>query len=386
MPGTASRPSGSTGQPRTRQRRHKSPPVLDVPDIEKDAAERKRVLNVLAQRRYREKKRLNKKSGSHHGATAQSSESQDVPKVASAQASEPTSLDSTQHLSTTPPSIDQGVGQLGLDFDLLHDPIGVSEAELGLSPEDLLGLLGNEKDADQSLPVRGALPSSLPEALPFATNLDTAFAAQFPSFGALDQPTTLSASTVSSSSTLSFTPSPAGEFDFPDSYMLPVHELTLLRGLMRVSTRIGCDTSEIWSPTCLSPFNTNTGTPAALLPPNWRPTSAQITVPHHPLLDLLPWPSVRDRIIMILNLPDEARPTHARGAMALFNFAYDFEDSAEGARIYGDDPCDGNSWEVGQVLFERWWFLFDRTIVEGSNRWRALRGAPPLMVKDVTES
>lgn len=383
MPGSASRPSRSTGQPRTRQRRHKSPPALDVPDIEQDAAERKRVLNVLAQRRYREKKRLNKESGSHHGATAQSSESQNVPKSASAQASKPTSLNSTQHLPPTPPSINDGVGQLGLGFDLLHDTVGVSEGELDLSSQDVLGLLGNEKDAEQSLPVQGALPSSLPEALPFTTDLDTAFASQFPFFGALDESTTLSASTVSSSS---FTPSSAGEFDFPDSYLLPVHELTLLRGLMRVSTRIGCDTSEIWSPTCLSPFNTNTGTPAALLPPNWRPTSAQITVPHHPLLDLLPWPSARDRIIMILNLPDEARPAHARGAMALFNFAYDFEDSAEGARIYGDDPCDGNSWEVGQVLFERWWFLFDRAIVEGSNRWRALRGAPPLMVKDVTES
>ena len=41
------------GRPRTRQRVYKPPPTLDVPDIEEDAAERKRVLNVLAQRRYR---------------------------------------------------------------------------------------------------------------------------------------------------------------------------------------------------------------------------------------------------------------------------------------------------------------------------------------------
>lgn len=38
--------------PRTRQRVHKTPPALAVPDINEDAAERKRVLNVLAQRRY----------------------------------------------------------------------------------------------------------------------------------------------------------------------------------------------------------------------------------------------------------------------------------------------------------------------------------------------
>lgn len=31
---------------------YKAPPPLDVPDINEDAAERKRILNVLAQRRY----------------------------------------------------------------------------------------------------------------------------------------------------------------------------------------------------------------------------------------------------------------------------------------------------------------------------------------------
>lgn len=41
------------GRPRTRQRIYRPPPALAVPHIEQDAAERKRVLNVLAQRRYR---------------------------------------------------------------------------------------------------------------------------------------------------------------------------------------------------------------------------------------------------------------------------------------------------------------------------------------------
>lgn len=39
-------------RPRTRQRVQKPPPPLAVPDISEDATERKRVLNVLAQRRY----------------------------------------------------------------------------------------------------------------------------------------------------------------------------------------------------------------------------------------------------------------------------------------------------------------------------------------------
>lgn len=39
-------------RPKTRQRVQKAPPPLTVPNITEDAAERKRVLNVLAQRRY----------------------------------------------------------------------------------------------------------------------------------------------------------------------------------------------------------------------------------------------------------------------------------------------------------------------------------------------
>jgi hypothetical protein len=98
------------------------------------------------------------------------------------------------------------------------------------------------------------------------------------------------------------------------------------------------------------------------------------------MVDFFPWPGVRERIIGIFSLPDEARPPQAAGPLGLVNFAYDAEDGAEGIRIWGDDVYDPSSWEVGQVLFERWWFLFDRRIIETSNRWRRLRGAPMLHI------
>ena len=171
------------------------------------------------------------------------------------------------------------------------------------------------------------------------------------------------------------------DMEFPDSYLLPVHELTILKAMLRISQRIGCDAQSLWKLDCLSPFNQGLGTPADQLPEAWRPTPSQVSVPHHPVIDFLPWPSTRDRILMFLELPDEARPPIAQGPLALVNFVYDLEDNAEGVRIYGADPCDPGGWEVGQVLFERWWFLFDRSIIETSNRWRELRGAAPLLLK-----
>ncbi|TFB03656.1 hypothetical protein CCMA1212_004249 [Trichoderma ghanense] len=178
----------------------------------------------------------------------------------------------------------------------------------------------------------------------------------------------------------STSPPSSSDGSFADSYLLPVHELTLLRAITRIAERIGCP-QQIWDLEAVSPFTQGTAAPAEQLPAAWKPTASQLLVPHHPLLDFLPWPQVRDRMISIFSMPEAMRPPHAAGPLALVNFAYDFEDNAEGVRVYGGDPYDASSWEVGQVLFERWWFIFDRDVIEVSNRWRRLRGAPPLVLK-----
>lgn len=162
-----------------------------------------------------------------------------------------------------------------------------------------------------------------------------------------------------------------------DSYLLPVNELTILRAILRISSRLGCDES-FWQLEATSPFYAGTCPPTEQLPECWRPTPSQMLIAHHPFIDFLPWPGVRERMLAVMSLPPEARPPNASSPLALVEFAYDVEDSREGMRIWGDDVYDPGSWEVGQVLFERWWFIFDRDVIENSNRWRRLRGAAPL--------
>lgn len=166
---------------------------------------------------------------------------------------------------------------------------------------------------------------------------------------------------------------------FPDSYLLPMSDLTLMRAMLRVAGRINA--TSVWELTANSPFHLGTSPPADQLPTTWQPTSTQLMMPHHPLIDLLPWPTARDRIICILSLPDEARPPAARGELALVNFAYDIEDGAEGIRVWGSDPYDETCWEVGQLAFSKWWFIFERSVIDRSNYWRALRGATPLRME-----
>jgi hypothetical protein len=171
-------------------------------------------------------------------------------------------------------------------------------------------------------------------------------------------------------------------FSFPDDYLLTVLELDLLRACLSIAKHLGCD-HLIWNLESISPFygashppsTPGTPSPCAHIPSNLIPTRTQRHLPHHPILDLLPWPTVRDKLISVFMQPVELRPPAAADHMSLVQLVYDMEDSAEGIRIWGSDPFDSDGWEVGQAFFERWWWALDKEIVMKSNEWREVRGA-----------
>ncbi|KAI5921305.1 hypothetical protein F4810DRAFT_375036 [Camillea tinctor] len=346
-------------KPRVRQRIHKEPPSLAVPDINEDALERKRVLNVLAQRRYRQRKKRSK------GRVAYEDVGSDTLQLRSRPNNEEPS---SGKLGENPPagitSGNTGTAYNAFDNLSITEPITLdigSSLDLGLSSswptESLESILSDLSSSTEEHNAPGASP----------------FSFQFPS--ALIDPTNLAKQPSSTPSD----PDSASPLSFPDTYLLPVNELTLLRGFLRIADRLHCRSS-IWDLNATSPFLDGTHTASSLrcLPAAWRPTPSQATTPHHPVIDILPWPSVRERLLLILSLPEAARPPGAEGPLALVRFVYDLEDGAEGARIWGSDPCEPGAWEVGQKLFERWWFVFDRQIIDRSNYWREMRGAAAL--------
>jgi len=115
--------------------------------------------------------------------------------------------------------------------------------------------------------------------------------------------------------------------------------------------------------------------PPPTLPPQFKPTTAQKHIPHHPIFDLLPWASARTKLICIFSQPIEMRPPAARDPLAVIHLIMDIDDEAEGFRLYGEDGFDDKNWEVGEKFFQHWWWALDREIVENSNRLRAARGA-----------
>ncbi|KAF5640942.1 hypothetical protein F25303_7042 [Fusarium sp. NRRL 25303] len=320
-----------TNRPRTRQRAYKKPPALDVPNIDEDAAERKRVLNVLAQRRYREKKRLDRlktKSAGSNGS--QDSE----PRDETAPNSEcRVSKDDVYEIPTLQSNLESTIPGPNLSIPPTTDADILAGFDLNLTSWNPLG------DALQDLTFAPILPdpNTVPEYLSednargeSVTNTHHDLSADF---GGADMTMFIDSSSLSSS------PSSSEGQTFPDSYQLPLLQLTLLKAVMRIADRLNLK-PDLWDLGGNSAFNTGTATPASLLPPSWQPTPSQVAIPHHPVFDLLPWPGVRERAIFILSLPDELRPPRAQGALAIVNFAYDVEDTAEGVRIYGDDPYD----------------------------------------------
>ncbi|KAK3703657.1 hypothetical protein LTR37_014353 [Vermiconidia calcicola] len=166
---------------------------------------------------------------------------------------------------------------------------------------------------------------------------------------------------------------------FADDYNIVVPELDLLRAAYQIAGRLqsshllfaGLDAQSVFhSSSCGQWMNT--------LPTNLQPTTTQLTVPHHPIIDILPWPAVRTRLIRMYNLPSDLWPRHPSDGTesSLVRMVYDMEDG--GIRVTGSDPSKESAWEVEQRFFEVWWWALDHSIISNSNRKRSIRGLPRL--------
>ena len=332
--------------PQTKDKPKRKASDLAIPKKGDDAVERKRVLNVLAQWRYRQRRRV------HVKKLEAQQESGSPPAVG-------------QEHSTVPSAIAEKGSSQAFDTAAAGGlQIDTSEAQ---QPDFETGLMAFDD--------RFAVFD--PNFVTFPTDLQASWdgSARLPSLP--NSP--LSPSNEEFMSLTSFSSPGSSEtsiYSFPDEAHLPVVELNLLRGAMAIATRLNIG-QIIWSLDSTSPFTDPSMALANFnhLPRNLRPTRTQLSQPHHPVLDLLPWPTVRDKLIIVFSQPADIRPQTAASPTALVELVYDIEDSAEGVRIWGEDPYSDQSWEVGEKLFKNWWWALDRAVVRRSNEMRRSRGA-----------
>jgi hypothetical protein len=96
------------------------------------------------------------------------------------------------------------------------------------------------------------------------------------------------------------------------------------------------------------------------LPPPISPTLQQQIVPHQPYIDMLPWPSLRDKLL--------ASPNAINATELLVDMA------SGDLKVWGRTAWDPAGWEVGWDFAKKWWFLMDDGIIQTTNFWRSQRG------------
>lgn len=110
-------------------------------------------------------------------------------------------------------------------------------------------------------------------------------------------------------------------------------------------------------------------TMAPTLPAALKPTQLQLSTPHHAYIDLLPSPSLRDRLIAI-------GPANSNTfLMEVCTLVCDIEDTGQ-MIVWGEDWLNEFSWEFSAAVLERWggWLLTSEW-GQRANFWRRQRGA-----------
>ncbi|KAF2864994.1 hypothetical protein BDV95DRAFT_613142 [Massariosphaeria phaeospora] len=326
----------------TRRRKTKTPE--EVPGA--GDPERKRVLNILAQRRYRQRQK-EKIAALEAQAQAKSQDSlQPVGQDEDVQV-----LDFFPELSTTTSSVCWPYGPI--------EEVVRSSDDFGF-PEMVVG--------------QGSLDMSLFEDL---------YGCHLPSANSL-----ASGPQSSPSSALP----PTLDFPLSSDAQLQVPILNVIRAFSSIAAALNI-MGVVGDPNHLHVLPP---TLATNLPWNLQPTPAQLTIPHHPMLDALPWPLVREKLICILSLPSMFRPPVAQDdepcgtgqANAIQRLMHDLDDPQGGARVYGNavgwDSCSElveDAWEMGQCFYRNWWFCIDPNAMATSNRRRRERGVCALRLK-----
>ncbi|KAH6655944.1 hypothetical protein BKA67DRAFT_562236 [Truncatella angustata] len=142
-------------------------------------------------------------------------------------------------------------------------------------------------------------------------------------------------------------------------------------------------TREFMAPDSRSPFiapNNGGLTSDTSMPSSLRPTQFQLTVAHHPWIDILPWSKVRDNLL----LHDESSYDKKELCRDLRGFQK-VAGSNYGGIIAWGEPWDPRGWEVTEAFASKWpWLIQDcYELLESTNSWRTMRGECKWTQKDL---
>ncbi|KAJ5578451.1 uncharacterized protein N7459_007415 [Penicillium hispanicum] len=156
--------------------------------------------------------------------------------------------------------------------------------------------------------------------------------------------------------------------------LLDLIQFNFTRALMENTRVLGLRSDQLHDD-AISPFNTAGPWPddsLLTLPVDLQPTVIQRSIPHHPWLDLLPVPQMRDNLILAGDFEETQLCLDMKGSGSTR--------SQRSGIIVWSDPWDPAGWEVTAPFARSWgWVIRDcHDLAHSTNRWRAKRNERPL--------
>lgn len=112
--------------------------------------------------------------------------------------------------------------------------------------------------------------------------------------------------------------------------------------------------------------------PPHLIPPDLQPTPLQNQTPHPFWIDAIPFPGMRDNLILHLGQYDidDLRFDFGEGLYV------GFDDVERRCCLVWGQPWSIRGWEVSEGFIKKWRFLLQdcSTIIDSTNYWRGIRG------------
>ncbi|EXJ67762.1 uncharacterized protein A1O5_09108 [Cladophialophora psammophila CBS 110553] len=165
----------------------------------------------------------------------------------------------------------------------------------------------------------------------------------------------------------------------PEDQLLNLMYYNVFRGLAKNIRALNLEMHLMASWASDSPFisgNIDTST----LAPDFQPTFLQRTVAHHPCFDIFPDSVVRDNAIEYWYV--EKHPLEGRLCMAIAgrHTWHEIDLALKHGCVLWGEPDVTESWEVTQGFADDWPFLVKGAVrlEAATNRYRALRGEPPI--------
>ncbi|KIA75584.1 hypothetical protein HK57_00643 [Aspergillus ustus] len=179
--------------------------------------------------------------------------------------------------------------------------------------------------------------------------------------------------------TQSYTPSsPSPRSDL----LLHLIQFNFIKALVQNMAVLGLASEQLDDDDAISPFKMSGPWPLAAeqgyyhyhdddeyLPPSLRATAIQRTIPHHPWLDLLPIPQMRDNLILAGESYDELQ-------LCLDMKGHGRVHPEQTGIIVWRDPWDADGWEVTESFARSWGWVLQGCwdLARSTNSWRARRG------------